>query len=333
MKHFNITLRIFFIAFAVSNNFSSVSFAGGNTGGGTLAIRIESEKPILLDLMENDPQFQDAYDISGRDAGMIRETQDQKQIAISHLQIFSLVQKRLAIWEENSPFTIGLIKSALARMHWKFTSQNVPIIPQYHVSQSLLNLFPGLKIVGAISYTTEFGAIASTEVWNSTGDYSQAGLIVHEGLRHVQLRYLAYFTNEVLQKMTALIMLREPTIAKQLDSPTDYNNDLKNLLVEKRDFNNALPNQIAKICTLLQPLNLKSSSNLAQTCGEIPTFNILEKLQSLLSEYMDSNEYSQTSGKSEELDSQHWKLRNDTVFLLLKKYSASMQESNPRFPY
>ncbi len=54
----------------------------------------------------------------------------------------------------------------------------------------------------------------SANIWNELGLLSQAGLIIHEGSRHPQISYgrapSYFFTDSILQKTTAIIMLCEP---------------------------------------------------------------------------------------------------------------------------
>ena len=65
-------------------------------------------------------------------------------------------------------------------------------------------------------------------LWNKMGLKSQAGLIIHESLRHVQIGLKREFTEDVLQKATALLVLCEPKpiLSRYIQHILNNNSDL-----------------------------------------------------------------------------------------------------------
>jgi hypothetical protein len=301
----------------------SNSFGGGNTGGGSLVIRSPGETPVLLDFLEIEPGFQDRH---SNPYFKLNPSQAEKQrvIRIEQLPIMSLVTERLEKWQTNSPYTVLLLKIAMKGMRWGVTVNPVRVLPEYHLPSSIPLSFPKYKINGAIVYEEGFGARISIPAWNSLGEMSQAGLIVHEALRHIQIHYGSSLSNEKLQKVVAKIMLNNPSLPEELDRSEDYFGNRQDLLSKKEAIGSDLLVEMPNACSELNETDLKKDPRVSTICQALPTEKGLEAFIEILSVYLDSDPYmvrANGEGDGKRALDKLWGIRNRLVSLLLEQYA------------
>jgi len=203
------------IAFTLSHS----AFAGNGTSGGGYRCELAQKKSVLLDLVDTFPSdFNTSISkkaapvVLGKVGNMLAY---EKKSAVDLTEAYALAKARLDLWftAGNSKTLIRFLRQALSGMEFRFSKFAVPRSGEaYSASAETLSLCE--KIIPVVVYTPELGAIVSTEDWNLLDVFSQAGLLIHEAMRHLQLAYqVIQVKNEnvvKLQKVVANLMIKNP---------------------------------------------------------------------------------------------------------------------------
>lgn len=127
---------------------------------------------------------------------------------------FHCAHQTLLNWQAVPFGTVSfLVNFALeAPLQWSFTDK----IKQHPFFYRPKNLDPNLEILTAAFYVFQKPKLFTVQInrmtWNKMNLYSQAGLLIHEILRHVQIGIGNDFNDEMLQKATAIFMSCQPSV-------------------------------------------------------------------------------------------------------------------------
>ncbi|MBI4041624.1 MAG: hypothetical protein HY390_07145 [Deltaproteobacteria bacterium] len=241
--------------------------AGGNSSaGGTLFQATDTAQPILYDFThiqtelpndrrtpEDDIHISEFSERVGYDVFPVYTTSAFKQ-----------AEQRLELWKTNSPVIVNYILEALKNVRWLYTPFEFRYSENQNQEPRLENIFPNHVLRPAVIYLLDLGAWISAPTWNTLGDNTRAGILIHESLRHIQNCYGMLKSNEKLEKITATIMLTNPTPGTCLDSDeflddiileiVKKNNELKQAKTEfQKNVINLYPGQShAKIVESIQ---------------------------------------------------------------------------------
>lgn len=189
---------------------------GKDSGGGGVVLQVESNF-VLVDVL-NILGLQEALAVS---SGV-----GDRQAAIgpafkigdtpSANESFRTAGELMYGWE----FAI-LAQAGFKTTYWEFADfinrrtqfyspvnipNSTPMLAAYYST----NLTPKNGRV-SLSKDTYYKVIINRELWNQLSTFSQVGLIVHETLRQVQFGFLGRYNDEILQKVTAMMLLCKPT--------------------------------------------------------------------------------------------------------------------------
>ena len=200
-----------------------ISWAGTKDGGGGTVIfpAASQDRPMLLDLYLAQPNFRDTYRFQ---ASPFKRTSNIEHFKMDQFDIrlepaYALVQDRLAVWNSSSPALIKALQETLQHTFYRFTFRNLGLIHEYSAPSSV----PETSLKTAVFYHPQIGAVFSAPIVNQMGDASQAGLIIHEALRQIQMAYgESGMSNQLLQEVTAQIVLSEPGAGETLDVQGKY---------------------------------------------------------------------------------------------------------------
>lgn len=223
--------------------------AAKDRGGGSVVF-IE-KKPVLLDLFiasqKSLKKFSDKHkykihnengELDQFELKLIDNSQSVKSMLVQHQPAFSLVQKKLNRWKKSSPLLVDAIFKVIPSLEWFVTNQRLKDIETIVNPKNLMNL----KLTTAAAYITKFrGTVISVPIWNALGELSQAGLIIHEALRHIQLSQIFYsatiLTDEDVRVITSTLLLEDNSTFKSLDKMYFNNEEQMNALKHASDFN------------------------------------------------------------------------------------------------
>lgn len=106
--------------------------------------------------------------------------------------------------KQSSPLGYQIVTLALERMQFRYIREEYNFSDGYTIPQNISIPEEQVKVVAW--YHRDIGPIFSAKGWNRLDTLSQAGLWVHEALRHFQLRYMNDFIDDTaLQALTAKI--------------------------------------------------------------------------------------------------------------------------------
>lgn len=185
-------------------------------GGGSVIFRIS--QPILVDYLSIDPNFKDIDAYRGRSSSRIGKpsktfaiSQDNESNLRKRNAAFDLALHRIQAWKEQKfDYSAALIHIAFyAPNVWEFVDRNLlalaPALP--------IPIDPNQQVATAAYYSKinkSFRVQISLKIWNQLGILSQAGLLLHESLRHLQIGWSNGFDEASLQQATAILMMCQP---------------------------------------------------------------------------------------------------------------------------
>jgi hypothetical protein len=189
------------------------AIGGPDSGGGGVVGQIEGQW-ILIDFF-NIPGA--SAPLLGIESSQINKPQKasfelkrNKAIKNSSFQVATQIFEK---WEA-VPFDIAsvIIHGGLfSPVKWQFVENlNSPL--QFYRPQSTPEFS---KVRTAAYYRNDkngYTVHIERELWNQLSAENQVGLVVHEGLRHIQLGQKSQFNDETLQKATAIMMLCQPSV-------------------------------------------------------------------------------------------------------------------------
>lgn len=231
------------------------AFAGtGHSGGGSLYQSAPGTKPVLVDYLKTAPDFQDRFQIA-KPISVTRfaETLGYDYVKPEQLPALSLVQQRLEIWKENSPVMVSMFEKSLKQAIWRFT----PLVLEETGSYVLPPQIRGGKVFTAIIYTEKYGAWISIPIWNQVGDFTQAGLLLHEAGRQMQIDWNIELTNQEIQDIVARIMLETPN-RETLDNNEFFAGPIAPFL--KKDYRTVTAREFTEDCATIAALSKEGST-------------------------------------------------------------------------
>ncbi|MES2768957.1 MAG: hypothetical protein V4596_07420 [Bdellovibrionota bacterium] len=220
------------------------SFAGHESGGGG-GVLYGKSKPVLVDFLNINPDFEDKDSHLEWNSSQINDVNTKIELTRiiedqvrSENSAFDLALTIIEKWETQFlDFTAGTIHTAFMKpLTWSFTEKNLSAPDSYLPIPTISRN----NIKTAAYYEKDgrnYSVIISRKIWNDLGVLSQAGLLVHEVLRHQQIGWSNQFDEKSLQQATALIMLCEPhsSINQYLFYVTQNRSDLAQYLVGNFD--------------------------------------------------------------------------------------------------
>lgn len=234
----------YYLTLVVLITISSTGFAGNSSGGGG-GVLYGKAKPVLVDLLNIDPDFEDTdahlkwnssrLDQSPSKIGLTRNNESQVRAGNS---AFDLALTIIEKWETKFlDITAGTIHTAfMLPLNWTYTEKELSAAESYLPLPTILR--ENIKTAAYYDKNDRnYSVQISRKIWNELGIISQAGLLVHETFRHLQIGWSNQFDEESLQKATALIMMCEPhsSINLYLFYVTQNRSDLATLLVGNFD--------------------------------------------------------------------------------------------------
>lgn len=183
---------------------------GGITGGGGHLIP-ENPAPILMDLYELGPKVQETYQYINKDK--FSSDSIDTPIDMSKISAMPLIEQKLKMWETSSPRLIEELKHSIKNTKWYATPFYFKVgnDQSFTIPTTLSAKITSQQLIKIAYYNPLFEVWLSRPIWNrGLGDLTKAGIIIHEALRQMQLRYEAEIKEEHLQKITAYILLATP---------------------------------------------------------------------------------------------------------------------------
>lgn len=218
--------------------FAGMFNGGGSTGGGYV-VRDPSmgTQSVLLDLFVSKPCLQDEDRQTGTstlEATEFSLTIGYDNIDVHQLQAFQSLKLRLNAWRQNSPFIVNQIEQAILSANFYLTPLRVAPSSSYYVPEEIKAAHPKLMVEGVVLYQVDLGPVISVPTWNKLGILSQEAILLHEGLRHIQMAYGKAITDKELQELTAKLIFDTPKANAELDQP----------MFMKRSFGAAIKTQL-----------------------------------------------------------------------------------------
>lgn len=184
-------------------------------GGGVVYLHREFHLVDYFNIPEAQKILQNRYR-STRPSIVAREFADSfvSKAQISDPAIIAAVDI-LSQWS-NLPYDLmgfAISRALYQPVKWSFTDLELQAPHSYRPSQ----LLSGAQVLTAAYYEKvqqEYKIKISRKIWNQLNIQDQIGLIVHEILRHIQLSRQVHFSDEALQKATALLLICKPSIAR-----------------------------------------------------------------------------------------------------------------------
>lgn len=187
--------------------------ADSSGGGGTLYLNSRREW-VLLDFGHIHRDLHDPRQSTGVTEIIPSEVSNLvgfDRFDIAAQDAMSLARLRLERWKPAAPQLISLLQEALIRTPWRYTPLDVRLVERFVIPKELGDP-KTVSLKPCVLYTKLYGAWISVDCWNSVGDLTQAGIIVHEALRQLQIQYFYPIDDLLIQMLTAKIMLTEPQI-------------------------------------------------------------------------------------------------------------------------
>lgn len=197
---------------------SPASRAGVESGGGG-GVLFRNSRPVLIDFFNIDFNFRDQDFFRDKIASRLSETrsiqlafdqESETQIRNTH-SAFDLAFQILQPWQKLSYDIAGLtVLTAFYRpVQWSFVDKDLQAPPVYLPK----GISSSEKIQIAAYYSAaphQFTVEISKPIWNQMGILSQAGLLIHESLRHLQIGLSRSFDEQTLQQATSILVMCEP---------------------------------------------------------------------------------------------------------------------------
>lgn len=232
---FKILIQISLIAVFVLPSISVADKQGPESGGGGGVVYVNGE-PKLIDfynIQHRSDQLARMYSKNHSSFFEAPNTFSFERYTPVNDPAFLLVLDIFNKWSGLPYDSIGLfINSAIFKpVIWSFTDESV-IAPKFYRP---LFLPSDLEIKTAAYYLKHdrsYQVRISRDIWNKLSIQDQAGLLIHETLRHVQIGLSFGFDDEALQKATAIMLTCKPKV--KLDQYLFFLLNNRRDLAEKR---------------------------------------------------------------------------------------------------
>jgi hypothetical protein len=211
-------MMIFLIVLGIQNT-AFAGHDGASSGGGGTVCRVSdvnSGNPILFDLALSKTPISDPpiYSESLFATAMTRRLGMDDFPSALFSTVRAGIEERLNLWQDSSPRAVLFIRSALSTIQFKITPFQFARTYRAQISLGTSCQAPYLK--GGVFYF-DGQALVSIPTWNSIGQLSHRGLVLHESLRHIQLFNGYAGTDGELQSLTLKIMNTVPESRESLD--------------------------------------------------------------------------------------------------------------------
>ncbi len=203
------------IALFILTSHQAFAGSGGESGGGG-GVLMRASGPLLIDFLNIDLNFKDQSNFGGREASRISTPLDFsinesniRQIR-NDISAFDLAIGVLEKWK-SLKFDIAGMTALIALyepLQWSFVDKKLSAAVFFPegVAASEPTAIAGYYLASARQFKIQL----STPIWNEMQILSQTGLVIHEGLRHVQIGFSAHFDEKSLQEATAILMMCKP---------------------------------------------------------------------------------------------------------------------------
>lgn len=190
-------------------------------GGGNIVILKDSRRPVLLDLVMLNANLNLASQADQLDISKTKNkyaefeplnASDKAIIRMAEQKVNTLITVMSKPDQKLSRELLYLINYSLAQVQYIRTGHYFKTQNKYYLPDSYRNINPQVKTV--ILFLFNNGAAISSPIWDKLDIETKVGLIIHEGLRQVQVQYQNVFTDlddSRLQLLTALILKANPT--------------------------------------------------------------------------------------------------------------------------
>lgn len=260
--------------------------SGGMDGGGGLSVRANKASPLILwDLLTHSPSFTDSYQDENQLKFRIERPWNRsdivgiKMVDWANMPSFQLAKLKLEQWALSSPIMVSLIREALNTMHSLYVDSHFfPTVESSNPEKASLikRKFPEASVKYAARYgcpSQLCGSIYSAPLFNQLGRTSQAALIIHEALRHLQSEFPGTFaSDETIELITAKIILDYPGAQESLDQAQYLGQNLSLLLSTPNSsvtkYHSHICAQLAQIKTQCQEQDKSFPLPLDLICSE-----------------------------------------------------------------
>lgn len=244
------------------------ALAGGADGGGGYQIKGLDGNYVLLDLYIANPKFADTYNnkpvVYGKRSKYFTKTMNYDLYNSEDLPARELALKHLKKWRSMSTKFVTLLENMVTQTRWRFVNRDLPDVRNnnYDLPWSMFYLSPTPTVL----FTQHLGPLVCVSCWNRLGDLSQAALLIHEGLRHVQVIKGIEMSSKVIQDLTAKIIFSSPKANESLEKPEILGETFYNFLNPAKDLgmNFMLDYQVGGYFNLIEFIYLNFSMNYDQ---------------------------------------------------------------------
>lgn len=207
------------LSLLLSCYFSNPAFPGTESGGGGGVVWIKSQ-PILMDFFTMVDSVDELPVTPKEEASRIDV--DSDVISINAKNVSDIQNSNKAFYEASRilnhwsglPFDILNLTVDLAMrspLRWKFVDENLQA-PPFYLSPSI----PSGSEVETVAFYRLYSdkdveVLINRSIWNQMDLNGQAGLLIHEALRQVQIGYGHGFDDQGLQRATAIYLMCNPT--------------------------------------------------------------------------------------------------------------------------
>jgi hypothetical protein len=251
------------------------ALAGGDVSGGGTYVQVPGGFQLLDLYLEGAPRAGAGHRLPDSPAlkqvGMDRLFARRPELKVE-------VMERLHLWRNSSPEIVGLLESALAQAEHSFfyTDHAVAKLESYFIPPE--REIARERLLAAAVYHKEIGTVISREAFEASDRRSQVALLIHELLRHVQIRYGLRLSDKSVQALTAKLAARQPA-GESLDEAPYLDGPLLEQIRLRREAEREVLRQLERLRTT-------SASDLVclpDTAGSAPQDQLFSLAQAGLS--------------------------------------------------
>lgn len=272
------------------------SARGGGTDGGSNGVRMGGgDRLILLDLFVDNVAFVDDHREPEKRALVVKNAPKLRSSAalpdfIARPQeqaAYQYAQAKLSAWNKSS-VVVRYVRESMTSMYF-WVQDKVPPTSGYVIPENVARAYPQLQVESIAFYSDEMhGAVLSPVQWKRLGLISQAGVLIHEALRHIQNR-----DHRIFGKQQSLPQMQDKTLqdltAKILKGPRSVNDDLDSMqgigtsleFVREFHFPQTRENALSEICGDMKRFEALTLENLRKYMPEKQTRHTPLNLRSL----------------------------------------------------
>lgn len=316
--------------FAISKDklstLSKTSIGGQDSGGG--CVYTDSTSTRLLDFVAMDTN----YKSSSAEGEKIRPSAVARALGTDELDVKTLKAYKRALqlarsWGQEDEGTRRISNLLVSAIKSNEFSQSVYIynrpVKGCPVPQSLTG-----KVHAGVYYDDKVGALLFLPVWNRLDAESQAGLLVHEALRMIQVSMESGMSNRAIQLITASVVRGSPSVKQVLQAYGEFG-ELIQKQIQSRQF---LVQEQKNLCiAVLQTIekypNLKASF---QTCQSPERMDVkwAEQVGNRVSAFRGDSKLCDKACRSNTFELEH---HANLVQLDIMQYSLGENDNTPEW--